>query len=101
MIRDPGGAEDGLFARDEHGKPLCWNRDAVTPPLSRSEGGGREGVDSVQAAQGVSSTESASTPPRPSPSLLEREGVHATGAVAPADAIDISPAIVRLALIHI
>ena len=94
VICDPGGAEDGLFARDEQGKPLCWNRGAETPPLSRSEGGGREGVDSVQAARGVSSTESASTPPRPSPSLREREGLHAAGGFAPADAIDISPAIV-------
>ncbi len=26
VIRNPGGADDGLFARDADGKPLCWNR---------------------------------------------------------------------------
>ena len=27
VIRDTGAADDGLFARDEDGRPLCWNRD--------------------------------------------------------------------------
>ncbi len=26
VIRNPGGADDGLFARDEAGRALCWNR---------------------------------------------------------------------------
>ena len=26
MVQDPGGPEDGLFARDEHGTPLAWDR---------------------------------------------------------------------------
>ena len=26
VIRNPGGADDGVFARDDAGKPLCWNR---------------------------------------------------------------------------
>lgn len=26
VIRNPGGADDGLFARDETGRALCWNR---------------------------------------------------------------------------
>ncbi len=26
VVRDPGGAEDGLFARDADGAPLCWDR---------------------------------------------------------------------------
>ncbi|TKR30477.1 formate dehydrogenase [Luteimonas gilva] len=26
VVRDPGGAEDGLFARDADGNPLCWDR---------------------------------------------------------------------------
>lgn len=28
VIRDPGGADDGLFARDTQGRPLCWDRSA-------------------------------------------------------------------------
>ncbi|MEO5595691.1 MAG: molybdopterin-dependent oxidoreductase [Lysobacteraceae bacterium] len=55
VIRNPGGADDGLFVRDADGNVLCWNRNVSTP----------------------------------SPSLCEREG-----AVARADAIDISPAVV-------
>ncbi|MEO6138471.1 MAG: molybdopterin oxidoreductase family protein [Luteimonas sp.] len=26
VVRNPGGADDGLFARDAGGKPLCWDR---------------------------------------------------------------------------
>jgi anaerobic selenocysteine-containing dehydrogenase len=26
VLRNPGGADDGLFARDAEGKPLCWDR---------------------------------------------------------------------------
>src|SRR5690606_29959887 len=28
VIRAPGTADDGLFARDADGRPLCWNRAA-------------------------------------------------------------------------
>ena len=28
MIQDPGAADDGLFARDGDGNPLCWDRKA-------------------------------------------------------------------------
>jgi anaerobic selenocysteine-containing dehydrogenase len=28
VLRDPGGAEDGLFARDADGNPLCWDAQA-------------------------------------------------------------------------
>ncbi len=37
VIRNPGGADDGLFARDADGRPLAWDRttsaaiDAATP----------------------------------------------------------------------
>ncbi len=39
VIRDPGGAEDGLFLRDGEGRPLAWDRaagaaaDAATPGM--------------------------------------------------------------------
>ena len=26
VIQNPGQANDGLFARDQHGEPLCWNQ---------------------------------------------------------------------------
>ncbi|WP_305037365.1 molybdopterin oxidoreductase family protein [Lysobacter sp. CFH 32150] len=86
VVRNPGGADDGLFARDIDGRVLCWDRDASTPPLSRSEGGGWEGV-AFDLASGAAQAKS--TPPQPSPSLREREGAEAC-----ADAIDISPAVV-------
>lgn len=31
VIRNPGAADDGLFARDDQGRALCWNRDASEP----------------------------------------------------------------------
>ena len=29
VVRNPGGADDGLFARDGEGRALCWNRAAM------------------------------------------------------------------------
>ena len=72
VIRNPGGADDGLFVRDAEGRALC----AVIPPPSL-QGGGREGVV-VQDG-----------PPLRNPPLRAGEG-----ACAPADAADISPAVV-------
>src|SRR3546814_10064964 len=40
VVRNPGGADDGLFARDVDGNVLCW---AVAPPPAAA-GGGWEGV---------------------------------------------------------
>ena len=74
VIDHPGGADDGLFARDADGNALC----AIAPPPSR-EGGGWEGVGGSEST----------TPPQPSPSA-EGEGVRFTDA----NAIDISPAVV-------
>ena len=40
VVRNPGGPDDGLFARDELGKPLAWDKaanapaDAATPDLN-------------------------------------------------------------------
>ncbi len=40
VVRNPGGADDGLIARDFAGRPLCWDRvhntavDATTPDAS-------------------------------------------------------------------
>jgi len=31
VIRNPGGADDGLFGRDVAGRPLCWDRDRQGP----------------------------------------------------------------------
>src|SRR5690606_1769455 len=58
--RNPGGADDGLFARDAEGNVLCWNRDPPLPPAG--DGAPRTGADA--------------------------------GRPSPADAIDISPAVV-------
>ncbi len=29
VVRNPGGADDGLFARDGDGRPLCWDREGA------------------------------------------------------------------------
>ena len=95
VIRNPGGADDGLFARDAEGRALCWDRAAASAPPLAQAGGGWEGV--APAAGDSSSPHT--TPPQPSPSLREREGAEAPpsamgGAQTLADAIDISPAVV-------
>ena len=39
VIRNPGCADDGLFVRDEAGKPLCWNSGPLpNPPPQAGEG---------------------------------------------------------------
>ena len=74
VIDHPGGADDGLFARDADGNALC----AIAPPPS-PEGGGWEGVG------GTGNT----TPPQSSPSA-EGEGVR----FVDANDMGISPAVV-------
>jgi sulfite dehydrogenase (quinone) subunit SoeA len=45
VVRDPGGASDGLFARDAAGQPLCWDR-------QRNEAVGAMVPDSAPALTG-------------------------------------------------
>ena len=47
VIRNPGGADDGLFARDGQGKPLCWNRTASAPS------GGEAHADAIDISPAV------------------------------------------------
>ncbi|GAP65534.1 anaerobic dehydrogenase, typicallyselenocysteine-containing [Mizugakiibacter sediminis] len=48
VIRAPGSADDGLFARDAEGHPLCAARDAsLSPDAVGEEGGAREPVASA------------------------------------------------------
>ncbi|WP_207916559.1 molybdopterin oxidoreductase family protein [Lysobacter sp. N42] len=71
VIHDPGAADDGLFARDEAGNPLC----AVHPsPTGRGAAGG--------ATEHAAASSTAEPPPRPQARLSR------------ADAIGIHPAIV-------
>ncbi|WP_374446371.1 molybdopterin oxidoreductase family protein [Stella sp.] len=60
VIRAPGTAEDGLFARDGEGKPLCWDRtrdgvaDAMSADVSPAMVGQRtlpDGREAVPAFQ--------------------------------------------------
>ena len=78
VIDNPGGADDGLFARDADGNALCWS---FSSPLREAQGGGREGVDSTTGRSD------------PSPALPFASGER-EGAFARADAIGISPAVV-------
>ena len=89
VIENPGGADDGLFARDAEGNALCWSLSPPPPhagegagssPPPAEAGGGREGV-------ALSGIDTKSTPPQPSPA-------HAGEGVTNANAIDITPAIV-------
>jgi anaerobic selenocysteine-containing dehydrogenase len=72
VIDNPGGADDGVFARDADGNALCWANHPHPNPLPPAGEG-------TQAA----------LPPLP----LAGEG-RGEGGLARADAIDISPAVV-------
>src|SRR5690606_23395263 len=71
VVRNPGGADDGMFARDVEGNVLCW---AVAPPPAKA-GGGWEGVASDQTQFSGSYTGADGTPPQPSPASAG-EGAH-------------------------
>jgi|GEM_PF-12910 len=120
VIRDPGSADDGLIARDADERPLCWDRNArvsstppqpspslreregadqansplsrnsESPPLSRSEGGGREGVEpaSADAHRDANAMPSgtADAPPLSRSEGGSREGVEPASADAHRDA---------------
>ena len=90
VVRNPGGADDGLFARDGAGRPLCWDRAASSSsPLGAAQGEGWEG-----GAVGQPNIPQAPATPSQPPPAVAGGGATAQGAAAPADAIDISPAIV-------
>jgi anaerobic selenocysteine-containing dehydrogenase len=38
VVRNPGGADDGLFLRDADGKPLAWDRVAGAPVVAATDG---------------------------------------------------------------
>ncbi len=82
VVHNPGGADDGLFARDGEGRPLCWNR-----PLAGAPSGAMD-VGPVGAPSGAMAVEC----------VAGREGIAPegapTGAPTPADATGIRPAIV-------
>ncbi len=82
VIRDPGAADDGLFARDEEGRPLCAARIEALSPACGGEGGVRGLADREQSPS-----------PRPSPPQAgEREPL--SWRFERADASNISPLLV-------
>ncbi len=102
VVRNPGGADDGLFARDARGEPLCAARPSSPvahtafsslPPLAgEGAGGGRGQSHEDASSQGR---------PHPNPPPRAGQGVGAAplageGAprFVPADSIDISPLVV-------
>ncbi|MFC7300571.1 molybdopterin oxidoreductase family protein [Cognatiluteimonas weifangensis] len=88
VLRNPGGGDDGLFARDADGHPLCWDRNASAPPPAKAGGGGEGVAFSADAPRASDAPQPRATPPQPSPAFAGE------GATARADAIDISPAVV-------
>jgi anaerobic selenocysteine-containing dehydrogenase len=79
VVRNPSGADDGLFARDGEGRPLCWDRAAEPGPHPNPP---------PQAGEGAE-LDAVHLPP------LAGEGRDGgAGAAVLADAIDISPAVV-------
>jgi sulfite dehydrogenase (quinone) subunit SoeA len=93
VVRNPGGADDGLFARDAEGRPLCWDRGGKPdlhpgPPPQAGEGAGRgAGLHPHIGEEGRGGAS-------PLPPLAGEGRDGRAGAPAPADAIDITPAVV-------
>src|SRR3546814_14315114 len=50
VVRNPGGADDGLFARDVEGNVLCW---AVAPPPATAGEGAQARVDAIDISPAV------------------------------------------------
>ena len=84
VLRDPGAADDGMFARDALGRPLCWDRTAKPHPHPNLPPQAGEGADAPQPAD---------APQLGSPPPLAGEDLGG-GAPVHADSIDISPAVV-------
>ncbi|MBW3550781.1 MAG: molybdopterin-dependent oxidoreductase, partial [Proteobacteria bacterium] len=54
VIRNPGGADDGLFARDAAGRALCWDRDGHGQPAPLGAGEGAQALaDSIDVSPAV------------------------------------------------
>ncbi len=47
VVRNPGGADDGLFARDRAGRPLCWDRNASAPSPAKAGEGATTPADAI------------------------------------------------------
>src|SRR5690606_7909353 len=102
VVRNPGGADDGLFSRDAEGNVLCWARDSLLPHAG--EGAPRSGADEGRPARADALDISPAavgeyTPPdgRPALPVFQRRDERCLaedGRPAGADAIDTSPAVV-------
>ncbi|MFP7722341.1 molybdopterin oxidoreductase family protein [Lysobacter sp. A3-1-A15] len=53
VVRNPGGADDGLFARDGQGRALCWDRNASAHPPADAAGGAPAHADAVGISPAV------------------------------------------------
>lgn len=93
VIRNPGGADDGLFARDGEGRPLCWVRDPHPNPLPQAGEEADTARSEATPAAGTSALHIEANTAEGSPLPLAGEG-QGEGRAQPADAIGISPAIV-------
>jgi len=75
VVRNPGGADDGLFARDGEGRPLCWQRHSGAASTPATPPDSSEAVEATRATSHAPSADGA-------------------GRAVPADAMGIHPAVV-------
>ena len=78
VVRNPGGADDGLFARDGEGRLLCWQLAATPSELATST----ERRDGTAAHDDAAANASTTTP------------IRAGDRAVPADSADIHPTII-------
>ncbi|HSC12067.1 MAG TPA: molybdopterin-dependent oxidoreductase, partial [Rhodanobacteraceae bacterium] len=114
VVRNPGGADDGLFVRDAQGNALCAARVQALSPIGSIDGGEDWVRGQHLGHPNAAEHRGASPSPQPSPTLSgEREqsgsGEQATSPtpsppnpflegegfkIVPADGVDISPLVV-------
>lgn len=76
VIQDPGAADDGLFARDDAGRVLCWSRTASASSSAPSKGPRPEPVASGGPYPAPSPSEGPYPEPSPSGGGLGGGGVR-------------------------
>jgi len=90
VVRNPGGADDGLIARDAQGNPLCATQVQSLSPIASDGGEGRVRGRRMEQG-GAEATPDATPSPQPSPPTTSGEREYV---IVCADSPDISPCIV-------
>jgi len=97
IVRNPGGADDGLFVRDAQGHALCAARIEALSPIGSINGGEGWVRGQRSASSNAAENRGAAPSPQPSPPSTKPMGEREQSSgwqLSRADAIDIAPLVV-------